>query len=91
MYLFVANRNTSEPWWLQRTDFKSNEDAIQLADEHDDNSDHSGYDLEEENERRTARFTEYSMTSSVVPRSEGKNTIVAISIINFCLPNYIVH
>ena len=42
----------------------------------DGGSDLSLSDYEDEREeRRTARFTEYSMSSSVVPRSEGVSII----------------
>ena len=62
-----------EPWWHQR------QGIVERSDSSDDGSSalsQSDYE-EEREERRTARFTEYSMSSSVVPRSEGvSNTCI---------------
>ncbi len=78
--LCILHRNTTtEPWWLQRTDYQFNKDSNQSLEK---DCNHSGsYDIEEKNEKQTARFTEYSMTSSVVPRSEGgdiNNSIITV-------------
>lgn len=62
-----------EPWWLHRGDFEVNNKP--------NNGSEGLYDVVSDGDsqsndgqccdRKTARFTEYSMTSSVIPRSEG--------------------
>ena len=64
--LCIYYRDLSEPWWLQRSDVRCSDHVVASSD-----SDHLDYETEKD-EKKSARFTEYSMTSSVIPRSEGK-------------------
>ena len=67
------------PWWTGRGDFThpslgpstANGDRSDLGG--DNHSDVSSGDVERHGVcgKKTAQFTEYSMTSSIVPRSEG--------------------
>ena len=82
--LFVSLNGGDElggaPWWTGRGDFSqpgqsrgfptsgpgSGFDDEELSDVSSGGGDESG-----QGRKRTAQFTEYSITSSVVPRSEG--------------------
>ena len=70
------------PWWQSRGDFHlsadhtgdSNSSQSDSAQETDSQSDASKDEGEfEDAERKTARFTEYSISSSVVPRNDGES------------------
>ena len=71
---FIGHTHRGEsidPWWLARGDY--NYEDQQSDDNCSDQSNESISDTEGYNmTHRTAKFTEYSMTSSVVPRSEGE-------------------
>lgn len=69
-------------WWKGRADFehsRPSEGSLESSSDDEVDSVSSGRDstlgsldgMCDQSEKRTARFTEYSMTSSVIPRSEG--------------------
>ena len=74
------------PWWQARGDFhlpaehegdsdSSQSDSAQMSDSQSDASEDEGGAMPEfeDAERKTARFTEYSISSSVVPRNDGED------------------
>lgn len=78
------------PWWRDRVDFAYSKQTLGCTSDPDyDNGDvnelrstssatPSGVGSLQDSilEKRTAQFTEYSMTSSVVPRSEGRYSLI---------------
>ena len=79
LFLFYNRRSDSSQWWIHRGDFKVSDQL--LNEEEYDLSPHLEEELEE---KKSFRFTEYSMTSSVVPRSEG---IVALTTLSLLIIN----
>ena len=67
--IFSLCRRLLEPWWLQKSGITTTEHVGDLPPITDD-FDQSDF-IVEELEGKSARFTEYSMSSSVLPRSEG--------------------
>ena len=73
--------SSSAPWWKGRVDFSvdakpgANEGGQSNSEEGNDQSDVrsdlAGGSADDGLERKSVRFTEYSLSSSVVPRSEG--------------------
>ena len=72
------------PWWRDRVDFECSElKPGRVSGSDGDSTDHDpsstpskalsdiGSLLEDYSEKKKAQFSEYSMSSSVVPRSEG--------------------
>ena len=91
--------NGRGPWWTDRVDFdcakptlgrssdfdEDDEDSNDLASTSSAVGSDTGNLQDDILEKKTARFTEYSMTSSVVPRSEGSKLIYVVknSVFNF--------
>ena len=78
------------PWWAGRGDFSyprvrptnDDSDKSDLGEEDRGDASSGGADWKGSGRRRPAQFTEYSITSSAVPRSEGGCGLMETIIIN---------
>ena len=73
------------PWWTGRGDFAHPElgSAPGVRDEELSDASSGRADGSSERKKGAAQFTEYSITSSVVPRSEGTATR-ALCVLHYC-------
>lgn len=74
IYFVCSNMRASGDgsWWRTRFDVDSTDREHMIGDSSDVDSDIADQDLDDDAlERKSARFTLYSLSSSVVPRSEG--------------------
>lgn len=68
-----------EPWWVERGDYKVHSLSHDLYQSDDDEERRGEYESASPDpsdmmsDNKSFRFTEYSLSSSVVPRSEGQS------------------